>query len=258
MRALVTGSTSGIGLTIAKALAAQNYHLMIHGKVAKSSDGSELCAQLKDLCPDKNNIIDFDDADMRDKAHIMRLMGKCNDTLGGIDVLINNAGIQHVANIQDFDDAKWEDIIAINLSAYFHTIKQALPDMLQKNYGRIINIASTHGIVASAQKCAYVASKHGVIGLTKVVALETASHNITCNALCPGFVMTPLVQKQIEAQALQNGTSIAQAEHEFIADKHPNGRFVQAEELVNAITMLINTPSITGASIVIDGGWTAQ
>jgi len=260
-RALVTGSTSGIGLVIAKALVAQKYSLMIHGRVARDSDGEEICARLADSAPDNNkNIkISFDGADMRDVGQIERLMHKCDDVFGGLDVLINNAGVQHVAGIQDFPDQKWDEIIAVNLSAYFHTAKLALPGMINRGYGRIINVSSTQGIVGSVKKSAYVASKHGVIGLTKVIALETAPYDITCNALCPGFVMTPLVKEQIELKmAEQKNVNFAQAEHDFIVDKHPNGRFVQAEELANVVMMLIDTPSMTGANIVVDGGWTAQ
>jgi 3-hydroxybutyrate dehydrogenase len=180
--------------------------------------------------------------------------------LGRIDILVNNAGIQHTAPVQDFPADRWDAIIAINLSAAFHATKAALPQMLERNWGRIINIASAHGLVASAQKSAYVASKHGIIGLTKVVALETATTGVTCNAICPGWVLTPLVQKQIDDRAAREGIEVSQAKFELLAEKQPSHEFVTPEQLGAFAVFLCSDAAeqIRGQALAMDGGWTAQ
>jgi 3-hydroxybutyrate dehydrogenase len=180
--------------------------------------------------------------------------------LGSLDILVNNAGIQHVAPIEEFPPEKWDAVIAINLSSCFHAIRAALPGMRQRGWGRIINIASAHGLVASAQKSAYVAAKHGVVGLTKVVALETATTGITCNAICPGWVLTPLVQKQIDAIAAKEGIPVATAQTRLLAEKQPSLAFASPEDIGGIVVFLGSDAAaqIRGASISIDGGWTAQ
>ena len=191
---------------------------------------------------------------------IYAMVKKATADLGGVDILVNNAGIQHVAPIQDFPPERWDAIIAINLSSAFHTVRAALPQMLDRNWGRIINIASAHGLVASVQKAGYVAAKHGLVGLTKVVALETAKTGITCNAICPGWVLTPLVQKQIEARAANESVTVEHAKTELLAEKQPSLEFVTPEQIGGLAVFLCSEAAaqIRGAAISMDGGWTAQ
>lgn len=251
--ALVTGSTSGLGLVIAKELVKNNYRVMLHGRIDKTDGIEKLYSEFSNM----DYIAGYDDSDVSDKNQVAQLLQRAENSMGRIDILVNNAGIQYVADMVDFPDDKWDAIIAINLSAYFHSIKHALEGMRNRNYGRIINIASTHGLVASHGKSAYVASKHGVVGLTKVVALENAGFNITCNAICPGFVLTPLVDKQIADEAKSNSRSIEEERERFVLQKHPNGRFVNEQEVADTVLFLIKQQSMTGSSVVIDGGWTA-
>jgi 3-hydroxybutyrate dehydrogenase len=193
-------------------------------------------------------------------AEIEAMMQFASDKLGGVDILVNNAGIQHVANIEDFPIEKWDAIIAINLTSAFHTTRLALPSMKAKNWGRIINIASVHGLVGSTQKSAYVAAKHGLIGFTKVTALETAQTGITCNAICPGWVLTPLVQKQVDARAEIAGISIEEAKKIMLAEKQPSGEFVTPEQLGQLAAFLCSEAAsqMRGNSLRMDGGWVAQ
>ena len=212
--AVVTGSTSGIGLGIARALAAE----------------------------------------------IARLIADAEKTFGGVDILVNNAGIQHVAPVEEFPPEKWDQILAINLSSSFHSIRAALPGMKKRGWGRIVNVASSHGLVASAQKAAYVAAKHGLVGLTKVVALETAATGVTCNAICPGWVLTPLVQKQIDALAARRRISLDEAKADLLAEKQPSHEFATPEQ-IGGVAVFLCSPAadqIRGASLSVDGGWTAQ
>lgn len=252
---IITGSTSGLGLGIARFMAALGYNILINGIVDGTVTAQKICADIKKL--HKEIKVEFHGADVSKKDQIHNMIEHAEKTMGGADILINNAGIQHVCDVAEFPDDKWDAIMAINLSAYFHTIKHALPKMRAKNYGRIINISSTHGLVASSGKVAYIAAKHGVIGLTKAVALDNASYNITCNALCPGFMMTPLVEKQIHDTSKEHGRSFEDEKSAFVSQKHPNGRFVEIEEICSAVMLLINNQSMTGSSLVIDGGWTA-
>ncbi len=220
--ALVTGSTSGIGLGIAKVLAQAGAQLVLNGFGDSSHARAEVAALGK--------IPGYHDADLRDVGQIEAMMHYAESTFGGVDIVINNAGIQHVAPVEQFPVDKWNDILAINLSSVFHTTRLALPGMRQRNWGRIINIASVHGLVASKEKSAYVAAKHAVVGLTKTVALETARSGITCNAICPGWVLTPLVQQQIDKR-IAEGVDPEQASAQLLAEKQPSGEFVTPQQL---------------------------
>lgn len=250
--ALVTGSTSGIGLGIAKALAAQGANIMMNGFGEKDA----AIAEVKALGVE----VDYHGADMSQPGEIDAMMQAAEKRFGGIDILVNNAGIQHVANIEDFPVDRWDAIIAINLSSAFHTTRLALPYMKQKNWGRIINLASVHGLVASAQKSAYVAAKHGIVGLTKVTALETAQTGVTCNAICPGWVLTPLVQKQVDARAQKDGLSNDAAKKALLSEKQPSAEFVTPDQLAAlAVFMCSDAASqIRGVAWNMDGGWVAQ
>ncbi|CAN5173999.1 3-hydroxybutyrate dehydrogenase [soil metagenome] len=254
--ALVTGSTSGIGLGIARALARDGANVMLNG-FGPADAIAELVA---DIAGEFKVKVAHDAADMTRPADIARLVKATQEQFGSLDVLVNNAGIQHVANVEDFPDDKWDAIIAINLSSSFHAIKAALPKMKQANWGRILNIASAHGLVASAQKSAYVAAKHGLVGLTKSVALETAQTGVTCNAICPGFVLTPLVQKQIDARAASAGLDGLAAGRELLSEKQPSLQFVTPEQIGDLAVFLCSpgADQIRGSAYSIDGGWTAQ
>ncbi len=254
--AIITGSTSGIGLAIAHVLAGEGCNIMLNGMGEKSIiDG--IIAEL----PQKFGVkCAYSAADMTKPADIRQMVADCKAQLGSVDILVNNAGIQFTAKIEEFPEDKWDAIIAINLSSAFHSIKAALPLMRESGFGRIINIASVHGLVASATKSAYVAAKHGIVGLTKTVALEAADSPITCNAICPGWVHTPLVQKQIEDRAKAQGLSIEDATNSLIGEKQPNKRFIKPENIGALIAFLAgeNGNAMTGEIITLDGGWTAQ
>jgi 3-hydroxybutyrate dehydrogenase len=202
----------------------------------------------------------YDGADMSKPAEITRMIENATRELGKVDILVNNAGIQHTALVEDFPVEKWDAIIAINLSATFHGCRAVLPQMKSRNWGRIINIASAHGLVASVQKAAYVAAKHGVVGLTKVVALETARTGVTCNAICPGWVLTPLVQKQIDALAARESISVSAAQTKLVSEKSPSGEMVTPEQLGALAVFLCSDAAaqMRGASVSVDGGWLAQ
>ncbi len=253
--ALVTGSTSGIGLGIARALAKEGANIVVNGfgedRVIAGVEKELQALGVRTL---------YHGADMSKPAEIEDLIRSAEQTFGRIDVLVNNAGIQHVANIEDFPPERWDAIIAINLSSAFHTIRLALPKMKQSNWGRIINIASVHGLVASAQKSAYVAAKHGIVGLTKAVALETATTGVTCNAICPGWVLTPLVQKQIDDRAARENTSVDAARRALLGEKQPSLEFVTTEQLGALAVFLCSEAGsqIRGAAWNVDGGWYAQ
>ena len=253
--AIVTGSTSGIGLGIARALAADGANIMING----FGDAATIESVKKEIAA-LGVKVDYHGADMSKPAEIEDLIRQTAARLGGVDILINNAGIQHVALIEDFPAEKWDAIIAINLSSAFHTMHHALPLMKARNWGRVINIASAHGLVASAQKSAYVAAKHGIVGLTKSAALETAQSGVTVNAICPGWVLTPLVQKQIDARAAAEKIPVEQAKRDLLAEKQPSIEFVTPEQLGALAVFLCSDAAdqIRGASYAVDGGWTAQ
>ncbi|NRR31560.1 3-hydroxybutyrate dehydrogenase [Oxalobacteraceae bacterium] len=254
--ALVTGSTSGIGLGLARALAAAGANILFNG----FGDTAEIAQLQKDTAEEFGVKTAYHNADMSKPAEIEAMIAYAGEQFGGIDVLVNNAGIQYVANIEDFPVEKWDAIIAINLSSAFHTSRLVLPRMRANNWGRIINLASAHGLVGSAQKSAYVAAKHGLIGLTKVGALETAQTNITVNAICPGFVLTPLVQKQVDARAAKDGISNDAAKKALLADKQPSGEFVTPEELGALAVFLCSDAAkqVRGVAWNVDGGWVAQ
>jgi 3-hydroxybutyrate dehydrogenase len=253
--ALVTGSTSGIGLGIARALARDGAHIVLNG----FGDPASIAAIEKELRELGVRTL-YDGADMSRPDQIESMMRKAETTFGRVDVLVNNAGIQHVANIEDFPVERWDAVIAINLSSAFHTIRLAMPRMKQAGWGRIINIASVHGLVASAQKTAYVAAKHGIVGLTKAVALETAQTGITCNAICPGWVLTPLVQKQIDDRAARDGIADDAAKRQLLGEKQPSLEFVTPEQLGALAVFLCSDAGaqIRGAAWNVDGGWYAQ
>ena len=254
--AIVTGSTSGIGLGIATALAAQKCRVMLNGFGEPAT-----IEKIRNELSDQHGIkTAYSPADMSKPADIRALVATTERELGPVDILVNNAGIQHVAPIEDFPDDKWDAIIAINLSAAFHAIKAALPGMKRRKWGRIINISSAHGLVASAEKAAYVAAKHGIIGLTKVVAIEAANDGVTCNAICPGWVLTALVGKQIEAKAKAAGISFEQASENLLREKQPMLRFTTPEQIGTLAVFLCgdHAATITGVPLSIDGGWTAQ
>jgi 3-hydroxybutyrate dehydrogenase len=254
--ALVTGSTSGIGLGIARALAAAGAHVMLNGfgvaeEIAKARDAIQADHGVKAR---------YSAADMTSPDAIGEMIAATLTDLGRLDILVNNAGVQHVAPLDQFPITKWDQILAINLSAAFHTTRLALPAMRQQKFGRIINVASAHGLVASPFKAAYVAAKHGIVGLTKVAALETAEEGITCNAICPGYVYTPLVEAQIDAQAKAHGIPRDQVIRDVLLTQQPNKRFATVEEIGALAVFLASEPaaSITGIALPVDGGWTAH
>ena len=250
--ALVTGSTSGIGLGMAQTLARQGANIVLNGfgefEAAKAAIAA-LGVKVK-----------YHGADMSKPAEIEAMMAFAKDEFGGVDVLVNNAGIQHVANVEDFPLEKWDAIIAINLSSAFHTSRLAIPHMRARNWGRILNIASAHGLVASAAKSAYVAAKHGIVGLTKASALELATTGVTVNAICPGWVLTPLVQKQIDARAEKAGISQEQAKKDLLGEKQPSLQFTTPEQLGELAVFLCSSgaDNVRGVAWAVDGGWTAQ
>ena len=254
-RAVITGSTSGIGLGIARALAAQGADVMLNG-----FGEAPLIATLRDEITRLGVKVGYSSADISKAEQVHELIRQATSELGGVDILVNNAGIQHTAAVEDFPKERWDAILAINLSSNFHAIQAVLPQMRKRNWGRIINIASTHGLVASPQKIAYVAAKHGVVGLTKVVALETATTNITCNAICPGWVLTQLVQKQVEARAAQNNITVEKAKVDLLSEKTPSREFVTPEQIGALAVFLCSEAAsqIRGAALPIDGAWTAQ
>jgi len=254
--ALVTGSTSGIGLGIATALASGGANVVLNG----FGDAAEIEKLRAGLAADHAVDVRYDGADLSQQDAIETMMGKAAGEFGGIDILVNNAGIQFVAPIDEFPVAKWNAILALNLTASFHTIRLALPAMKARKWGRIINIASAHALVASPYKSAYVAAKHGIAGLTKTVALEVATQGITVNAICPGYVWTPLVEKQIPDTAKARGLTEAQVINDVMLHAQPTKRFVQVAEVAALAVFLASdaAASITGAVIPIDGGWTAQ
>jgi len=254
--AVVTGSTSGIGLGIATALARYGAMIVLNG----FGDRNEI----ERLCLDLNARHDvpvlYDEADMSKPDAIRDMVERVGRGFGPIDILINNAGIQHVAPVEEFPPEKWDAILAINLSAAFHAIRAVLPEMKRRGFGRIVNVASAHGLVASAFKSAYVAAKHGVVGLTKVVALEAAECGISCNAVCPGYVWTPLVERQIEAQAKVHGVSRDEVIRTVFLGEQPTRRFATIEEIAETVAFLCTeaAASITGVALPVDGGWTAH
>jgi 3-hydroxybutyrate dehydrogenase len=250
--ALVTGSTSGIGLGIAKALARQGANIVLNG----FGNIEEPRSQVEAL----GVKVAYHGADMSKPSEIEDMMKFAVTQFGRVDVLVNNAGIQHVANIEDFPAERWDAVIAINLSSAFHATRLALPSMKAANWGRIVNLASVHGLVASAQKSAYVAAKHGLVGLTKVTALETATTGITCNAICPGWVLTPLVQKQVDARAAAGGLSNEEATRQLLSEKEPSLQFTTPEEL-GELAVFFCSPAannVRGVAWNMDGGWAAQ
>ena len=250
--AIVTGSTSGIGLGIAKALAEQGANIVLNGFGDVETPRAEVAAL--------GVQVGYHGADMSKPADIEAMIEYTNQTFGGVDILVNNAGIQHVARVENFPVDRWDAIIAINLSSAFHATRLVLPAMRAKNWGRIINVASIHGLVASAEKSAYVAAKHGVVGLTKVTALENATTGVTCNAICPGWVLTPLVQKQVDAKAAERGITNEEAKRLLLGEKEPSMQFTTPEEL-GELAVFFCSPAannVRGVAWNMDGGWTAQ
>jgi len=255
--AIVTGSTSGIGMGIARSLAAAGCSIVLNGM----GDRVDIERQRVELAQTYGVKVFYNPADISLPQNCSDLITDTVAHFGSVDVLVNNAGIQHIAPIESFPMDRWDAVLALNLSAPFHTIRAVLPYMRSCGWGRIINIASTHGLVASPGKAAYVAAKHGLVGLTKVVALETAAlSGITCNAICPGFVDTPLVQQQIKANALAEGVDLADAGQKFLLEKHPTGAFTTVSQIGALVEFLCSdaAANLTGAAIPIDGGWVAQ
>jgi len=250
--ALVTGSTSGIGLGIARMLAQRGANVMLNG----FGDVDGALAALQGAA----GRAAYHGADMGQPAQIEDLVRSCEREFGAVDILVNNAGIQHVALIEDFPPERWDAIIAINLSSAFHAVRAALPGMKQRNWGRVINVASVHGLVASAQKSAYVAAKHGLVGFTKAVALECATTGVTVNAVCPGWVLTPLVQKQVDARALADGVSQDEAQARLLGEKQPSLQFTTPDELAELVVFLCSAAAqnVRGVAWNVDGGWAAQ
>jgi len=253
--AIVTGSTSGIGLGIARAFAAAGADVVING-IADQRVIEELCSE----CAGLGHRAVYDGANLLEPDACAALVTNAVERFGKVDILVNNAGIQHVSPVEHFPVEKWDAILALNLSAAFHTIRTALPQMKERGFGRIINVASAHALVASPFKSAYVAAKHGVLGLTKTVALEAARSGVTVNAICPGYVWTPLVEKQIDDTAKARGITRDEVINDVLLAAQPSKRFATVEEL-GALAVFLSSPaaaSITGTSISVDGGWTAQ
>lgn len=254
--AIVTGSTSGIGQAIAEALAAEGCNVMLNGFGDQAA-----ISGLREQIARKNGVkVEYNGADMSKPAQIADLVAKTQASFGSVDVLVNNAGIQFTAPIEDFPPEKWDAIIAINLSATFHAIHHALPLMKARKWGRIVNVASTHGLVASSHKVAYVAAKHGIVGLTKVVGMECADTGVTCNAICPGWVLTPLVQAQIDARAKADNIPVEKASADLLREKQPQLKFTTTAQIAGlAVFFCSDTASnMQGTQLVSDGGWTAQ
>ncbi len=254
--ALVTGSTSGIGLGIAEGFAKEGVNLVING----FGDATEIEKIRGGLASKYGVKVSYDGADMTKPEQIEAMMTKAAADFGGVDILVNNAGIQHVSPVEDFPTAKWDAIIAINMTSAFHTTKMAVPYMKSKGWGRIINIASAHAMVASPFKSAYVAAKHGVMGFTKTIALEVAEKGITCNAICPGYVLTPLVEKQIPDTAKARGITEEQVKRDVLLAAQPTKQFVTVEQVAGTAVFLCSdsAASITGTNIMVEGGWTAH
>ena len=250
--ALVTGSTSGIGLGIAKALARQGANIVLNGFGDNQGPRAEIAAL--------GVKVGFHGADMSKPSEIEAMMAYAAADFGRVDILVNNAGIQHVARIEDFPVERWDAIIAINLTSAFHATRLALPAMREADWGRIINVASVHGLVASAEKSAYVAAKHGIVGLTKVTALENATTGVTCNAICPGWVLTPLVQKQVDAKAAALGISNDEAKKVLLGEKEPSMQFTTPDELGELAVFFCSSAgkNVRGVAWTMDGGWIAQ
>jgi 3-hydroxybutyrate dehydrogenase len=254
--AVVTGSTSGIGLGIATVLARNGAMIVLNG-LGERAEIEQLCRSLGE----QHDVpVRYDDADMSQPAAIRDMVERVGRSFGPVDILVNNAGIQHVAPIEDFPAEKWDAILAINLSAAFHAIRATLPEMKRRGFGRIVNIASAHGLIASPFKSAYVAAKHGIVGLTKVVALEAAERGVTCNAVCPGYVWTPLVEKQVEGQAKAHGISRDEVIRKVFLAEQPTHRFATVQEIAETVLFLCGeaAASITGVALPVDGGWTAH
>jgi 3-hydroxybutyrate dehydrogenase len=254
--AIVTGSTSGIGLGIAKALAADGANVLLNG----FGDAAAIERLRREISMAANVEVDYDGADLSRPEQVARMVETAIAAFGRVDILVNNAGIQHVAPIESFPTEKWDAILSLNLSAAFHAIRTVFAGMKQRHFGRIVNVASAHGLIASPFKSAYVAAKHGLIGLTKTVALEGAESGITCNALCPGYVWTPLVEKQIDDQAKAHNISREAVIRDVLLAQQPNKRFATVEE-IGALTAFLASEqgaSITGAALPVDGGWTAH
>src|SRR3974390_3038833 len=254
--ALVTGSTSGIGLAIARALAADGANTIING----FGDAAAIEKERTGLEQEFGVKARYSGADMTKPAEIAEMIRATEAEFGSLDVLVNNAGIQHVANVEDFPIEKWDAVIEINLSSSFHTIRASVPGMKRRKWGRIINIASAHGLVASAQKVAYVSAKHGLVGMTKVVAIETANSGITCNAICPGWALTPLVQQQINERAKAAGQTFDEAKVALVSEKQPMHEFTKPENIGALAVFLASdaAASITGSAHSIAGGWGAE
>jgi 3-hydroxybutyrate dehydrogenase len=254
--ALVTGSTSGIGLGIARALATAGTDIMLNG----FGDAAQIEALRSEMAASFGVKAGYSSADISKPKQIDAMVTDTVKTFGSLDILVNNAGVQFTANVEDFPNERWDQIIAINLSGVFHGMKAAIPGMKAKGWGRIINIASAHGLVASGQKVAYVAAKHGVLGMTKVAAIELANAGVTVNAICPGWVLTPLVEKQLHDRAERDGKTVEQATHDLVAEKQPMVKFTTPEQIGGLAVFLCSdaAATITGTPLSIDGGWVAQ